>query len=97
MLFSCTAQRECTCLPGRYCGINLSLHNIDWENNTISILQAKTGNPVQLPLLSSVGNAIIDYMQHGRPDGVDDTIIVSHDTVYKVHRLLGVVSLMILP
>lgn len=67
--------------------VNLSLHNIDWENNTISILQAKTGNPVQLPLLSSVGNAIIDYMQHGRPDGVDDTIIVSHDTVYKGRKI----------
>ena len=36
---------------------------------------------MQYPLLSSVGNAIIDYLRHGRPTEVDDVIIVSHDHV----------------
>jgi integrase/recombinase XerD len=51
---------------------------IDWERNEISFFQYKTGNPVVFPLLASVGNAVIDYLRNGRPDGGDDVIIVSH-------------------
>lgn len=61
--------------------VRLSLKHIDWERNTISFSQNKTDVPVQFPLLSSVGNAIIDYLRHGRPTGVEDVIIVSHDHV----------------
>lgn len=61
--------------------VRLSLKHIDWERNTISFSQYKTDVPVQYPLLSSVGNAIIDYLRHGRPSGANDVIIVSHDNV----------------
>jgi site-specific recombinase XerD len=61
--------------------VRLSLKHIDWERNMISFNQYKTDMPVQYPLLSSVGNAIIDYLRHGRPTEVDDVIIVSHDHV----------------
>jgi len=61
--------------------VRLSLKHIDWERNTVSFSQYKTDAPVQYPLLSSVGNAIIDYLHHGRPTEVDDVIIVSHDHV----------------
>jgi integrase/recombinase XerD len=61
--------------------VRLSLKHIDWERNTVSFSQYKTDMPVQYPLLSSVGNAIIDYLRHGRPTEVDDVIIVSHDHV----------------
>jgi integrase len=44
----------------------LKFSNIDWERNEISLTQFKTGNPVTLPLLSEVGNAIIDYLKNGR-------------------------------
>ena len=47
--------------------VRLSLKHIDWERNTVSFSQYKTDVPVQYPLLSSVGNAIIDYLRHGRP------------------------------
>ena len=33
----------------------------------LSFSQHKTGMPVEYPLLSSVGNAIIEYLKHGRP------------------------------
>jgi len=59
----------------------LSLKHIDWERNTVSFSQNKTDVHVQCPLLSSVGNAIIDYLRHGRPTGGDDVIIVNHDHV----------------
>ena len=51
---------------------------IDWDSNTIKFLQQKTGNSVTYPLLAHVGNAIIDYVQNGRPESNSETIIVSH-------------------
>ena len=38
----------------------------------------KTGIPVEFPLLSSVGNAIIDYLKYGRPKTDAREVIVSH-------------------
>lgn len=51
---------------------------IDWDNNVIRFDQHKTDVPVEFPLLSSVGNAIIDYLKHGRPKSDAPEIIVSH-------------------
>ena len=62
---------------------SLRLENIDWDKNTITLNQNKTGEPLFLPLLSSVGNAIIDYLQNGRPPGGEDTIIVQHENARK--------------
>lgn len=44
----------------------LQFSNLDWERNEIRLTQYKTGNPITLPLLSDVGNAIIDYLKYGR-------------------------------
>ena len=51
---------------------------IDWDNNTIRFDQHKTDVPVEFTLLASVGNAIIDYLKHGRPESGVPEIIVSH-------------------
>ena len=53
------------------------LDQIDWERNVIRFDQQKTDVPVEYPLLSSVGNAIIDYLQHGRPDTKRPEVILS--------------------
>jgi site-specific recombinase XerD len=45
---------------------HLKFSNIDWDNYEIHLTQYKTGKSIILPLLSDVGNAIIDYLQHGR-------------------------------
>ena len=63
------------------------LDQIDWEKNRISMIQNKTGVPVEFPLLASVGNAIIDYLKHGRPAGGDDVIIVNHENTHKGQKL----------
>jgi site-specific recombinase XerD len=60
---------------------------IDWDNNTVAFDQHKTGVAVQYPLLSSVGNAIVDYLKNGRPVSDADEIIVGHDTVKRGKRL----------
>jgi site-specific recombinase XerD len=45
----------------------LRFENIIWEYNIIRINQNKTGKILELPLLPEIGNAIIDYLKHGRP------------------------------
>ena len=45
----------------------LEFSNIDWEQNVIRLKQNKTGKLIELPLLADVGNALIDYIQNGRP------------------------------
>jgi len=63
------------------------LDQIDWERNRISMVQYKTGVPVEFPLLASVGNAIIDYLKHGRPAGGCDVLIVNHENTHKGKKL----------
>jgi integrase len=48
--------------------INLKLSDIDWRNDRISIVQKKTGEPLVLPLIPEVGNAIAAYIMYERPD-----------------------------
>lgn len=42
--------------------VTLKLHDIDWQNDTISFVQQKTKVPIVLPLLADVGNAIMNYI-----------------------------------
>lgn len=55
---------------------NLSFGDVDWENNKITLVQYKTGNPLTLPLLPVVGNAIIDYLRYARPKSMSDKIFL---------------------
>ena len=60
--------------------VNFRFDQIDWDKNIICFEQSKTDIPVNFPLLSSVGNAIIDYLQHGRPKTDAAEIIVSAES-----------------
>jgi len=55
---------------------NLSFKDINWENNSINIIQYKTGNPLTLPLLSIVGNATIDYLKNARPKSTSNKVFL---------------------
>jgi len=46
---------------------DLTFSSFKWDKNTIEVTQQKTGEPVVLPLLSDVGEAIIDYIRYSRP------------------------------
>lgn len=56
--------------------IRLRLSDIDWQNETISWRQSKTGNLVCIPLVPSVGNAITRYLTEERPHAPNDYIFV---------------------
>lgn len=56
----------------RDCDIcNLSFQEIDWRNDKIRLIQKKTGEPLVLPLLPDVGNALPDYILDERPKRAD--------------------------
>jgi len=61
---------------------NLKFSNVDWEKNEIRVVQNKTGNPVSLPLLSDVGNAIIDYLKYGRYESESQQVFISSRAPY---------------
>jgi integrase len=56
----------------------LEFADFDWPGNRLSVVQAKTGHRVQLPLLKEVGWAVIDYIRHGRPACDCPQVFVRH-------------------
>jgi integrase len=56
----------------------LRFADLDWPGNRLSVVQAKTGHRVQLPLLKDVGWAIIDYIRHGRPRSDCPQVFLRH-------------------
>lgn len=69
--------------------------NIDWDANTINIIQRKTDNPVSLPLLPEVGNAIVDYLKGGRPVSDNPHVILNACSPYEPmssHTIYSIVS-----
>lgn len=60
-----------------------TFNHIDWDKNIIQFEQYKTKVPVEFPLLSTVGNAIIDYLKHARPITDVPEIIVSFKDINK--------------
>lgn len=45
---------------------NLKLTDIDWQNNTLIVVQKKTGVAIELPLPIDAGNAIAEYILNSR-------------------------------
>lgn len=70
----------------RGCDISaLTLENFDWEHDLIKITQAKTGQPLTLPLRAVVGNAVFDYLLKERPQCPEPYVFL---TVHVPHRRL---------
>lgn len=57
--------------------VGLRLQDIDWAQGQITLTQHKTGTLLTLPLLADAGDAIANYLLHGRPgDTVDDHVFL---------------------
>lgn len=56
----------------------LRFADLDWPGNRLSVVQAKTGHRVQLPLLKDVGWAVIDYVRSGRPQSDCPQVFIRH-------------------
>ena len=64
----------------------LRLCDIDWKSDSYGFVQMKTGNPVTHPLLPAVGNALSDYILHGRPETQFKQIFIRSLAPYKPLR-----------
>ena len=56
----------------------LSLDHIDWRRGVLTLCQAKTGNPLVLPLLPDVAQALSAYVRSGRPTTSRREVFVRH-------------------
>ncbi len=61
---------------------NLKISDINWEAHTLNIITRKTGEPLELPLIDSVGWAIIDYLKNGRPESIYSNVFLAHHFPY---------------
>lgn len=55
--------------------VQLRLADIDWQAATISVC-GKNRRETLLPLTQEVGDAIVEYLQHGRPPTASDRIFI---------------------
>lgn len=55
----------------------MKLGNIDWENDLLIFDQQKTSQPMKLPLIPVVGNAIYDYCTMERPSSDSPYLFLS--------------------
>jgi integrase len=60
----------------------LKFENLNWECSKISIKQYKTGVDILLPLLPIVGNALLDYIQYGRPKSDERCVFLTAVSPY---------------
>ena len=68
----------------RGCDISaLTLDSFDWEHDLIKITQAKTGQPLTLPLRAVVGNAVFDYLLKERPRSPEPYVFLTVQVPYR--------------
>lgn len=91
-----TYRDRAICIIAMYLGLrgsdisNLKMNSIDWDNNTISIVQQKTTDPLKVPLLPIVGNAIFNYIKRDRPKGISvPEIFIWRKQPYRKMKLTG--------
>ena len=71
----------------------MTLDHIDWTREQLSVPGRKGGHSTAFPLSSSVGEALVDYLQHGRPRSAERQVFfmafapvrpISHTAVSKL-------------
>lgn len=71
----------------------LQFNELDWDKNVIKLIQCKTKNFIELPLLNIVGEAIIDYIRNGRPKSENKTIFLTANAPYTTISVSGISSI----
>lgn len=64
----------------------LRLDDVDWKKEVLRIRHSKTGAHSELPLLATVGDAILDYLQNGRPQTQAREIFIRTRAPYQPFR-----------
>ena len=61
---------------------NMHLANIDWNHSEIQLIQSKTQKTMILPLTKNAGDAMVDYILHGRPECNSPYLFLSTEKPY---------------
>lgn len=61
----------------------IKLSDISWEKEMISICQKKTNTPLELPLITVVGNALCEYIVFERPNCKCPELFISRAKPYR--------------
>ena len=64
--------------------VNLKLSDINWKCDVISISQRKTNEPLVLPLLPAIGNAMVGYIVNDRPKIDSQYVFLSYLAPHKL-------------
>lgn len=54
----------------------LTLEDIDWRDDRLTVPGRKAGHSTAFPLAASIGEALLDYLQHGRPECSDREVFM---------------------
>jgi integrase/recombinase XerD len=71
----------------------LQFRNLDWDRNIINLVQCKTKKEIELPLLTLIGEALIDYIQNSRPKSDSKTIFLTANAPYTAISVAGLSSI----
>jgi site-specific recombinase XerD len=62
---------------------SLRVDDVDWRGDVLRIRHSKTGTHSELPLLPAVGNALLKYLQKGRPKTQARAIFIVDHAPYR--------------
>lgn len=62
---------------------SLKITDINWANDRIHVTQQKTSKPLELPLRSTYGNAIADYLLYERPSSSSTQLFLSTQAPFR--------------
>jgi site-specific recombinase XerD len=71
--------------------VQLRLSDIDWKAACIQVC-GKGGRHTRLPLTQELGDALIDYLQHGRPPSDDDRVFLCSCAPFRAFTSYSAVS-----
>ena len=81
---------SCSCWPRTGCAqvkwFDSRLDDIDWREDRIRVRQSKTGVESHLPLVGPVGEALLKYLQKGRPKTDAREVFISIRAPYRPFR-----------
>jgi len=76
--------------------VNLRFDNIRYDHETIGLTQVKTKEPIVLPLLPEIRDALDDYLENERPKSESDHIFIyagpPHSGSLQPHTVYSIVS-----
>lgn len=63
--------------------VQLRMKDIDWINDTISIIQSKTGRSLSIPLIATFGNVLSAYILNERPKVNESCVFLRSQAPHK--------------